>query len=334
MKRTILSLILLAAIIIAASVMGCTAPEQKTKDTLYGKEIFDPAKFSMAQYAIGESASTGAIALMTVLSSPHEAGGDRLSSIEISGNKSTRLDVWLDKKHDRINDIQVTAITGRSMQKAHPTLTYNMTVLDRSWNSLESQYVFNGYDNVTTPAGTFENCSVYYGIKSIDSGGQVTNLSVYYYMHQSSPVPVMYVIESPNDSIIYLLTGVYGPNDIDSSPERTAQSYFDRLGTGDYLQASRLLVTYDSSGIHGLDRQSVLQLSDNMGQTYGKTGNKTTIQYVYVDSVTKPIEQTPGYDTVLAHWTSVQYDTNEGLVYSIDGNFKMINDKGKWRIVV
>ena len=126
-----------------------------------------------------------------------------------------------------------------------------------------------------------------YGIwnkKTLMSGDTPVNVTVYYYLYPSVPVPVSYVIEYPDESlIVYGLESVYGPNDVDSTPERVIQSYMDLLNDSEYTQAAQLLVKVDKDGsIQHLSRQDVLKLNNNMAQTYG---GKTIVQYVSVDTI-------------------------------------------------
>lgn len=286
----------------------------------------------MATYMMGTTTSVEPIGELVVLSYPGEKAGDRLTSVVVTSNTSTRMDVWLNKTREGINKEIVTAIDNATVQVAAPTASFNMTTMDQTWNTPGSTYYLYGNDTVTVPAGTYENCSVYYGVKSVVLGNETLNMSVLYYMHPSSPVPVLYMVNFEGGSLVYALGSVYAPGDVDSSPERTVQSYFDRLESGDYLKASRLVVTSSGSTLKPMTKDEIDQMSTNMEQTFGKDGGLTSIQYVIVDSV-QSIADIDGYEAVTVNWHSVQYMPSTSQIYSIRDTFNMVNDNGGWKII-
>jgi hypothetical protein len=325
MKRNI-SFILMIAVVL--SMAGCTTPAQTNKDTLYGKDIFDPSKFSMATYTIGTEASEN-IGQLTVLSYTGEADGDRLASIRSNEAVSSRMDTWLNRSREGINKAIVTSVDSSGIQVAAPSDAFKVTMMDGAWNSPGSVYKSYDTQTVTVAAGTFENCSIYYGTKDIMFENGTVNLTVVYYMHPSSPVPVLYIIKLPSGYVSYALKSVYLPGDVDSTPERTAQSYFDRIGSGEYNKAARLLIKADGKP---MDKASVDEMQKNMERTYGKAGEKMAIQYVTSDTAT-PIGTKNGNEAAAVQWHSIQYDLSSGEVYAINGTFEMVNDGG-WKIIV
>lgn len=192
----------------------------------------------------------------------------------------------------------ITVITNSSIRTAEPPASFNVTTMDQAWNSPGTRYQFYGYDSVTVSAGTYENCSVYYAIRSVVTDNETLNMSVAYYMHLSSPVPVLYVVRMDNAAIVYELDSVYGPGDMASTPERTVQSYFDRLGDGNYQKASNLMLEPSGPVLRPM--------------------NKTEIA---------------GMEAAVANWHSVQFAPLSGQVYYINGTFDMVNDSGNWKIV-
>lgn len=329
-KRVILTISVIAAIAAMVALSGCTTPE-KMKETLSGKDIFDPAKFSMATYLSASSADNTTSQFM-VIASPKEDGGDRLTSIEVTNIGSQRADIWLNKAKDRTNRIRITSITPQSLESEDIDVPINLTVIDQTWNTLESKYVLLGYQNVTVPAGEFNDCAVYGSNKLLDVNGSRLNLTVVYYMHPSSSVPVFYMAKLPYDTILYGLQSVYGPGDEDSAPERTIESYMDLLDAGQFTEASQLLAKLDKDGdVHRLSRQDVLLLNDNMAQTYGENG-PLRVQYVLVDTV-QPVGKAGGYTAAKAHWTSVQYMPSIQRTLLIEKNFTLVDMNGHWKII-
>ena len=334
MKNTnmILLILIIAAIAAMVSISGCTAPAKETKTTISGKDLFDPVTFSMATYLQADNIDNNTTQFI-VLAYPKEANGNRLSSIVLNSQGSMRGDIWINKSGDHTNKVIVTDVTPQSINSQTLNLPYNLTVIDQAWNTIETDYFLVGYDNVTVPAGQFDNCTVYGTKKTLMSGDTPVNVTVFYYLHPSVPVPVSYVIEYPSESIVYGLESVYGPNDVDSTPERVIQSYMDLLNESQYTQAAQLLVKIDTDGsIHHLSRQDVLRLNDNMAQTYGEKGGKMIVQYVSVDTV-QAADDVDGHKAASAHWTSVQYLPSSGMALLIDKTSKVVDVNGHWKIV-
>jgi hypothetical protein len=328
-KKSITYILILIALTAIVSMAGCAAPAQEHKDTLTGKDVFNPSTFSMATYITEGNQSTGQLKL---LSYTGEEDGDRLASVEVADGVSRRMDVWLDRARDSVNKATMTVIDQSGMQVVEMPEAFNMTTMDRTWNTPGATYAYYGNDTAIVPAGKYANCSVYYGEKHIQFEGGSLNLTVVYYMHPSSPVPVLYMVKSTDGIITYALQSVYGPDDIDSSPERAAQSYFDRIGTGDYAKAARLLVKAEGSSLKPMDRASIAEMEKNMEQTYGEAGEKMGIQYVITDAP-RSTGTIGGHEAVTMHWSSIHYSRTPGQVYSIDGSFNMVNDGG-WKIIV
>ncbi len=324
----VLTLIALTAIL---SMAGCTAPTTKDNTTLVGKDVFDPSKFSMATYvmATSDNQSTG---LFTVLAYPGEEDGDRLSSVLVSGNVSSRMDVWLTRSHEGVNNATMTLVDGDGMQTVAMPKALNMTTMDDTWNGPGSTYAYYGMDTVTVPAGTYENCTIYYGTKHIQHMDVSLDVEVMYYMHESSPVPVLYMVKTEDGSVAYALRSVYGPDDIDSTPERAVQSYFDRISSGEYTRAARLLVKAEGSGLKPMDSASIAGLGKNMSLTYGTAGEKMAVQYVFIDNI-RSAGTMGGRDAITVHWRSIHYTRAPGEVYYIEGTFNMADDAG-WKIIV
>jgi hypothetical protein len=331
MKKAITYLIILIALTATLSIAGCAAPNSKDNTTLVGKDVFDPSKFSMATYlmATSDNQSTG---LFTVLAYPGEEDGDRLSSVIVSGNVSSRMDVWLNRSHEGVNNATMTLVDSGDMQTVAMPKALDMTTMDDTWNSPGSTYTYYGTDSVTVPAGTYENCTIYYGTKHIQYMGASLDVEVMYYMHESSPVPIFYMVKTQDGSVAYALRSVYGPGDIDSTPERTVQSYFDRIGSGEYTRAARLLVKAEGSNLKPLDSASIAGMGKNMSLTYGTAGEKMAVQYVLIDSM-RSAGIIGDRDAIIVHWSSIHYSRSPGEVYYIEGTFNMADDGG-WKIIV
>ncbi len=328
-NNIILMILIIAAIAAIVSISGCTTPTHETKTTISGIDLFDPVKFSMATYIQADNVDNNTTQFI-VLAYPKEANGNRLSSIVISSQGSMRGDVWINKSRDHTNKAVVTDITHQSINSQTLNLPYNLTVIDQAWNTIETKYTLVGYDNITVPAGNFNNCAVYGTKKTLMSGDTPVNVTVFYYQYPSVPVPVSYVIEYPDEYIVYGLESVYGPNDVDNTPERVIQSYMDLLNESEYTQAAQLLVKVDKDGsIQHLSRQDVLKLNNNMAQTYG---GKTIVQYVSVDTI-QQTDDVDGHRAASAHWTSVQYMPSNGIALLIDKTSKVVEVNGHWKIV-
>ena len=326
-------MIILMLVAITVLTAGCTSPAQKTQNILYGKDVFNPNTFSMATYVVGPDPQN-ATGELIVLSYPGESGGDRLSSILVSGNNSSRMDVWLNPTHEGINNDVITVINPAGLQVVTPSASLNMTTMDQTWNSPGSEYTLTGNETITVPANTYKNCSIYYGEKTIFYSNMTLNVSVQYYMNPASPVPVLYEVNVPGGNVYYALKSIYGPTDVDSTPERAIQSYFDRLGAGQYSFAADLLLKSEGSTFRPMETGEVDSMASNMTNTYGVSGEKTGIQYVMTDSVS-PIGTLNGDNEVIAGWHSIQYNrTDVSQIYAINGTFNMVDDGGNWKILV
>jgi hypothetical protein len=331
-KSIIFTILIIAAIAAIVSISGCTAPSQETKNTILGKDIFDPAKFSMATYIQASNVDNNTTQFI-FLAYPREADGNRITSISISGKDSMRGDVWINKSGEITNKVVVTDVSSQSINSQTLNLPYNLTEIDQAWNTLETKYTLVGNDTVMVPAGMFDNCTIYATKKTLMSGDTPVNVTIYYYLYPSVPVPVSYVIVYPSETIVYGLESVYGPNDVDSSPERVVQSYMDLLNESQYTQAAQLLVKVDKDGsVQHLSRQDVLKLNSNMAQTYGEKGGMMIVQYVSVDTVQK-ISDIDGHTAASAHWTSVQYIPSRGIALLIDKTSTVVDVNGHWKIV-
>lgn len=331
-QQIILTILAIATIAAAVSLSGCTTPAQQTSDKVFGKDLFNPVNFSMATY-VEASDIDNSTQQFIVLSYPKEADGNRLSSVEVSGQSSQRMDVWVNKALDRTNKVIMTEISPDVLSSQDISLPYNMTVIDQAWNTMESVYTLVGYDNVTVPAGQYDKCAVYGGKKTLMVNDTPVSISIFYYLHPSSPVPVSYVVQYSNSTIIYGLQSVYGPGDVDSTPERVIQSYMDLLNASDFTQAAQLLVKVDGDGsVNRLSRQDVLKLNSNMEQTYGKNGGSMIVQYVSVDSV-QQADDLDGHLAASAHWTSVQYMPSRQMAILIDKTSRVVDVNGHWKIV-
>jgi hypothetical protein len=144
--------LILITLAVVVSMAGCTAPATDHKTTLVGKDVFDPSKFSMATYTLAAGGIEN-IGLLTVLGYPGEKDGDRLSSVSVAGNVSSRMDVWLDRKHEEVNNATMTIIDDGGMQTMALPKALNMTTMDQTWNTPGSTYAYYGTDSVTVPAG-------------------------------------------------------------------------------------------------------------------------------------------------------------------------------------
>ncbi|WP_230739771.1 hypothetical protein [Methanooceanicella nereidis] len=325
----ILTVIVLAAIL---SVSGC-AGEKKLGEVLYGKDVFEPSGFSMARYTltVNESGDITQKPLM-VLTGMHETDGDRLSTIELIENGSSRTDIWLNKPRTMTNKMVISDVRKNLMKIDEISVPFNLTVMDTAWNTLEAEYRFIQNVDVTTPAGSFKDCSMYGASKTMRYGDKEYTVNVFYIMHPSCPVPVKYEVDSAQGSEVYELQSVYGPDDINSSPERAVQSYFDDLDAGDFKKAADLVVMSDSGGKYvPLDKAGRDQLSMNMANTYGEKGEKMHVQYVYVDEVT--MSDISGTTIATVHWSSSQYERYPIKVYNIEGYFKLALLDDRWYII-
>ena len=335
-KKLMAGLIFLSIMVMAAAVSGCAGNDKPAigEEKIMGKHIFDPSKFSMAKYEISYNYS-GNMTHRPFLVFGHagENDGDRLTSVEIISDGSSRSDAWLSKSRDRTNKVIVTDARKDLMNRGEISPGFNFTVMDSAWNALETEYKLLGRNDIEVGAGQYDDCYVYGAVKTLTYGGAETSVNVLYYLHPSCAVPVKYVVMGPEMSNTYELQSVYGPEDRDSAPERTVQTYFELLDAGDFESAGKFLVKEESRGnfkpISADDQQL---LKDNMGRTYGASGEKMTVQFVFTDSMT-PIAFN-GQEYAQVHWFSTQYETNPVKVYNIEGTFDLAKVGGNWRIKV
>ena len=88
-KYSIIALILIISTVLVA---GCTAAEQKS-GTLYGKDLFDPTKFTYALYDItishnGEDSRSS----LLVYAGKDNSGGYRITTVQLYDDGSVRTD--------------------------------------------------------------------------------------------------------------------------------------------------------------------------------------------------------------------------------------------------
>lgn len=331
MKRDFIYIAVITGLMAMVLVSGCIG-EKQSGSILYGKDVFDPQKFSMARYDLSVNEGDNVTHMpFIIIASTGEADGDRLTSIEISSDGPARTDAWISSGRDKTNKVVTYEVQERRIWARDVTPGFNFTTADHAWNSLETQYSLAGSANVSTPAGQYNGCSIYKASKSLGYGTDVMDIEVLYYMHPSSPVPVKYEVNSPLSSVTYTLQSVYGPEDRDSSPERTIETYFECLDKGDFNGAADMLVTEKDSIFTPLSWQDRQRFIANMSQSYGNSAERPlTVYSVYTDSVTYPSEE----DRAQAHWVSLQYRYDPLEVYSIDYTSNMAKVKGNWRIII
>lgn len=334
MDKSLAYLALFVGLLAVVAASGCTDNKTDGK-TLYGKDIFDPATFSMARYdmAVNENGTISHRDFI-VTAAKNEAEGDRITSQEIYGNNSVKTDVWVNKDRTATTNVLITAVNSSTIIVTGGFPPFNMTTADKAWNSLEATYSLTGTANVNTTAGNFNNCSAYEAGRMISYGDGFVNMTVRYYMHPSSPVPVRYVIETPDATYEYGMLSVYGPNDRDSTPERVIQAFFDSLERDDNATASSLVVTYDGKDnkfkpLSGTAYQNFLE---GTGAMYGNSESSTKVQYV-LTTQTGEAQQIGGKDVVSARWTSVQYQYEPLSVFELNGKLNVVNIGGHWKIV-
>ncbi len=329
--------LLAAAFVIAAvavTIAGCSGTP-KESSTLSGADIFDPQQFSMAIYDVTPPAGSNVTQEgFIVAANTSGKDGDVLTSIAFHDNVSTRTDTLISKDHARTINVLISEINESAVQFSGGWPMINMTVLDRAWNSLDDVYGLTGSANVTVPAGTFDGCKVYASEKKLvfDSGS--TNVGVLYYMHASSPVPVMYEVKMPEGTYTYRLKHVYAPGDVASTPERLVQSFFDDLDNGRLDDAFDFLVTYDqnTSSFKAPDAATNRQFLENMDRTY-RTGDASyRIQFVDVQAVV-PVTSLQSDTLCLVQWESVHYQVGTLSVYRLSGSFYVTKVGGQWRII-
>ncbi|CAJ37337.1 hypothetical protein [Methanocella arvoryzae] len=333
--KPVIYLVLLTAIVaVAVASSGCTGDRDDTT-TLYGKDIFDPAKFSMARYDVTANESgTVSHRDLVIITARNEKDGDRITTQEIYGNNSVRTNVWVNKDRTAATNVLITAINSSTLIITGGYPPFNMTTADKAWNSLDATYALIGTATVNTSAGMFDNCSVYGAGRMIGYGDGLINMSVYYYMHPSMPVPVLYVVQMPDAVYEYNLISAYGPNDRDSTPERVIQAFFDSLEQGDNATASSYVVTYDGtdSKFKPLSGSAYKEFLQGTGAMYGNAESATKVQYV-LTTRTGEEQQIGGREVVAARWTSVQYQPAPLSVFELNGKLNVVNIGGHWKIV-
>lgn len=333
-NKSLIFLMLIGVIAIAVAASGCTGSNDNGT-TLSGKDIFDPAEFSMARYDVTLNDS-GMIThrIFLVTTGKNEQDGDRLTSNEIDGNNSVKTDVWINKERTAATNVLITVINSSTLMITGGYPPFNMTTADKAWNPLEATYALAGHENVTNNAGQFENCSIYVADRQLGFGDTIITTRVYYYMHPSSPVPVRYVVEMPTTSYAYDLYSAYGPNDMDSTPERVIQAFFDSLNQGDTDSASSYVVTYDSAEdkFKPLTGSSYQEFLQGTGAMYGDKTDDTHVQYV-LTTLTQETQPTGGKNLVAASWTSVQYQYEPLTAFELNGKLNVVNIGGHWKIV-
>lgn len=334
-RNTFLMAALVALVMIAVAIAGCSGTTQQGS-TLSGRDIFNPQRFSMAVYNVtlddGGSVSWHDFQVIT---HPGEPEGDRLTSVSFQKNGSMRADTMISADSRKTESVLITSINGTNVQINGGQLSFNMTVLDDAWNSLDDVYQMAGTGNITTPAGRFDGCDIYGGNKTLYFGNATSDIRVLYYMHPSSPVPVMYTIEGPTGLCTYTLQAVYLPGDNDSTPLRAIQTFFDDLDNGRIESAFSYLVAYDA--VNGRfvspDEVTYRQYLENMNRTYRLGDEGFRVQYVYAGAPEPGVTQA-GYSTPVVPWGSVHYQVGNMYAYRLDGSFYMVDLDGHWRIIV
>jgi hypothetical protein len=327
-----------AALVIAAvavAIAGCSGGS-KDSSTLSGADIFDPHKFSMATYDVtltqGDNISHQGFIVATNTSGKE---GDVLTSISFHDNVSARADTLISRDRTKTLNVLISDINESSLQFSGGSPMFNMTLLDQAWNSLDEDYQLWGTANVTVPAGTFADCNIYGGSKSVVINGETSAVQVFYYMHPSSAVPVMYEVNSTAGLYVYRLTHMYEPGDKAGTPERVVYSFFDDLDNGRLDEAFKCLTTYDqnSGRFKAPDDDTYRQFLDNMNRTY-RTGDESyRVQFVNVSSV-EPVTSLIGDNISLARWDSIHYQVGTLSVYRLSGSFYVTEIEGQWRIIV
>jgi hypothetical protein len=335
MSRNALLAAALVIAAVAAMIAGCSGTP-KESGTLSGAAIFDPQRFSMAIYDVTPPAGdNGTHEGLIVSSNTSGSEGDVLTSIAFHDNVSTRADTLISHDHTKTLNVLISDINESTMQFSGGWPMFNMTVLDRAWNSLDDVYGLTGSANVTVPAGNFSRCQVYGSDKTVVTGDESTAVQVRYYIHASSPVPVMYEVKLPEGTYTYRLKHVYEPGDVASTPERVVQSFFDDLDNGRLAEAFDCLVTYDQnrSSFNAPDAATNHQFLENMNQTY-RTGDQSyRVQYVDVRAVV-PVTSLESASMSLVQWESTHYQVGTLSVYRLSGSFYVTEIGGQWRIIV
>jgi hypothetical protein len=333
--KTLLLIALVTIAVATVMIAGCTGPSQSGSQ-LSGGDIFDPQRFSMAVYNVtmddGVNVTWQDLLVITHAGEPE---GDRLTSVSFQKKGSTRADSMISADGRKTVSVLITSINDTDVQINGGQLAFNMTVLDDAWNSLDDVYGLTGTANVTTPAGQFDGCNVYDARKTLYFGNVPSDILISYYMHPSSPVPVMYTVQGPSGKYTYTLQSVYLPGDRDSTPERVIQAFFDDLDNDRPDSAFDYLVTYDA--VNGKfvspDDATYRQYIENMNRTYGLGDESFRVQYVHTGALMPGVTQA-GYNTPVVPWTSVHYQVGILYAYHLEGSFYMVDLDGHWRIIV
>ena len=335
MSRNSLMVAALVIAGVAVAIAGCSGGS-KDSSILSGADIFDPHRFSMATYDVtltrGDNVSYQGFIVTTNTSGKN---GDVLTSISFHDNVSARADTLISRDGAKTLNVLISEINESSLQFSGGSPMFNMTLLDKAWNSLDEDYKLWGTANVTVPAGTFAGCSVYGSSKTVTFGGETSTVHVFYYMHPSSAVPVMYEANATEGLYVYRLKHVYGPGDVAGTPERVVQSFFEDLDNGRLDEAFKYLITYDqnSGSFKAPDDGTYRQFLDNMARTY-RTGDESyRVQFVNVSSV-EPVTTLLGDNISLAGWDSIHYQVGTLSVYRLSGSFYVTEIGGQWRIIV
>ncbi len=333
--KTLLLTAFVTIALVAMAIAGCTGPSQ-SGSTISGGDIFDPQRFSMAVYNV--TMDDGASVTwqdLQVITNAGEPEGNRLTSVSFQKNGSTRADSMISTDRRKTVSVLITDINGTDVRINGGELAFNMTVFDEAWNSLDDVYSLTGTADVTTPAGKFDGCSVYGIKKTLYFGSVPSDIRISYYLHKSSPVPVMYTVEGSSGKYTYLLQSVYLPADMDSTAERVIQAFFDDLDNSRPDSAFNYLVTYDAvnGSFVSPDDATYREYIENMNRTYGLGDESFRVQYVHAGAPA-PGVTVAGHDTPLVPWTSVHYQVGNLYAYRLEGSFYMVDLDGHWRIIV
>lgn len=334
MSRKTLLMAAVAIAMAAVMIAGCTGTSGHGK-TLSGRDIFDPQKFGMAEYGVLSQDGSASGQGFLVIAHPGETDGDRLTSVVFSDNVSTRADVVITPNGRLSKSALITDIDHGSVVISGGSPTINMTTIDGTWNTLEDTYTFIRTANVTVPAGQYDGCSVYGANKTIYYDNDTVSMQVLYYIHPSSPVPVLYTITGATGQYSYGLLSVYAKGDMDSTPGRMIQTFFDDLDNNRLDSAFKYLVTYNaaSGAFQSPDAATYQLFLDNMNRTYQFGSEGFRVQYVYETSMAQAASPA-GYQSYLVGWTSLHYLPATLNAYRIDGSFYMVEQDGHWRIIV
>jgi hypothetical protein len=335
MSRNALLAAALVITAVAVAIAGCSCGS-KNSGMLSGADIFDPQEFSMAIYdvtlAAGDNLSHQSF---IVVSNTSGKDGDVLTSIAFRDNVSTRADTLISHDGTRTLNVLISDINDNTLQFSGGSPMFNMTVYDKAWNTLDDLYGPAGSANVTVPAGIFEGCKIYGSNKTLVFGSESAAVQVFYYMHPSSPVPVMYEVKSPTDTYTYRLKHVYLPGDVAGTPERVVQSFFDDLDNGRLDEAFKCLVTYDQNRGRFIapDDSTYRQFLTNMSRTYQTGDESYRVQFVDVRAVV-PVISLQSDNMCLVQWESIHYQVGTLSVYRMSGSFDVTEIGGQWRIIV